>query len=233
VGVDRYNNYYGMILKTTDGGITWNKLSFETPQALYSVFFIDDNTGYAVGYVGTAIRTTDGGTTWTSLPVGSPESLHSVYFLTASKGFIVSDQGYIYRTINGGNTWTTDSSGTWNTLYSVFFTDSTTGYVVGQTGTILKTGNGGSDFVEEHKAASDLFTLWPNPAKTMITITGSLPSQKELNVTIIDLKGEEMHTETFRNKNKIEMNISSLPKGAYLVKIRSDEAMEVKKLVVE
>jgi hypothetical protein len=145
----------------------------------------------------------------------------------------VSDQGYIYRTINGGNTWTTDSSGTWNTLYSVFFTDSTTGYVVGQTGTILKTGNGGSDFVEEHKAASDLFTLWPNPAKTMITITGSLPSQKELNVTIIDLKGEEMHTETFRNKNKIEMNISSLPKGAYLVKIRSDEAMEVKKLVVE
>jgi photosystem II stability/assembly factor-like uncharacterized protein len=222
-----------MILKTTDGGTTWNKLTYETTQELYAVYFTDDNTGYAVGYVGTAIRTTDGGTTWTSLPVGSPESLHSVYFLSASKGFIVSDQGYIYRTINGGNTWTVDSSGTGNTLYSVFFTDSTTGYVVGQSGTILKTGNGGSDFVEEYKAASDLFTLWPNPAKTMITITGSLSPQKELNVTIIDLKGRQVLNETFNNKNKIEMNISTLPKGAYLVKIRAEEGMEVKKLVVE
>jgi hypothetical protein len=104
---------------------------------------------------------------------------------------------------------------------------------VGQDGTILKTGNGGSDFVEEHKAVSDHFTLWPNPAKNIITITGSLSPQKELNVTIFDLKGEQMLTETFNNKNKVEMNISSLPKGAYLVKIRADEGMEVKKLVVE
>jgi hypothetical protein len=233
VGADRYNNYYGMILKTTDGGTTWNKLTFETTQKLYSVFFTDDNTGYAVGYVGTAIRTIDGGTTWTTLPVGSPESLHSVYFPTASKGFIVSDQGYIYRTINGGNTWTTDSSGTWNTLNSVFFTDSTTGYVVGQSGTILKTGNGGSDFVEEHKLASDLFTICPNPAKNIVTITCSLPAPRELNIAVVDFKGRQVLNETFNNKNKIEMNISTLLKGAYLVKIRSDEAMEVKKLVVE
>jgi hypothetical protein len=54
-----------------------------------------------------------------------------------------------------------------------------------------------------------------------------------LNVTIFDLKGEQILTETFRNKNKIEMNISTLPKGAYLVKIRAEEGMEVKKLVVD
>jgi hypothetical protein len=118
-------------------------------------------------------------------------------------------------------------------LYSVFFTDSTTGYVVGQSGTVLKTGNGGSDFVEEHKAASDLFSLWPNPAKTTIIITGSLPPQKELIVTILNVKGEQVLTETFSNKNKIEMNISSLPKGAYLVKIRADGGMEIKKLVID
>jgi len=39
VGADRYNNYYGMILKTTDGGTTWNKLTYETTQELYSVCF--------------------------------------------------------------------------------------------------------------------------------------------------------------------------------------------------
>ena len=124
-------------------------------------------------------------------PIGTGEDLYSVYFPTASKGFIVGGQGYIFRTINSGNSWTVDSSGTWNTLNSVFFTDSTTGYVVGQTGTILKTGNGGSDFVEEHKAASENFTLWPNPAKTVITITCSLPPQKELNVTIVDSREDE------------------------------------------
>jgi hypothetical protein len=104
---------------------------------------------------------------------------------------------------------------------------------VGRSGTILKTGNGGSDFVEEHKTVSDFFTLWPNPAKTTIIITGSLPPQKELIVTILNVKGEQVLTETFSNKNKIEMNISSLPKGAYLVKIRADGGMEVKKLVID
>jgi hypothetical protein len=104
---------------------------------------------------------------------------------------------------------------------------------VGQDGTILKTGNGGETFVEEHIAVSDLFTLWPNPAKTIITITYSLPQKKELNVTIFNIKGELLLAKTFNNKNKIEMNISTLPKGAYLVKIRAEDRVEVKKLVVE
>jgi hypothetical protein len=160
-------------------------------------------------------------------------TLNSVFFLNANKGYVVDERGDILKTIDGGLTWTNDSSGTFNGLKSVFFSDSTTGYVVGVGGTILKMGNGGTDFVQEHKTVSDLFTLWPNPAKTIITITSSLPALKELNVTIVDLEGEQVFTETFNNKNKIDMNISTLPKGAYLVKIRSDEGMEVKKLVVE
>jgi len=60
-----------------------------------------------------------------------------------------------------------------------------------------------------------------------------LPPQKELNITIFNIKGEQELTETFKNQNKIELDVSSLPKGAYLIKIWSDEAMEVKKLVVE
>jgi hypothetical protein len=60
-----------------------------------------------------------------------------------------------------------------------------------------------------------------------------ITATKRIECNHLNLKGEQVLTETFSNKNKIEMNISSLPKGAYLVKIRADEGMEVKKLVVE
>jgi hypothetical protein len=101
-------------------------------KAFYSVYFTDDNIGYAVGYIGIMMKTTNGGSTWSKLTEWNALILlTSVFFLNANKGYVVDERGDILKTINGGLTWTNDSSGTWNGLASVFFTDSTTGYVVG------------------------------------------------------------------------------------------------------
>lgn len=54
--------YGGTILKTTDGGLHWIPQSGAEKSLLYSVYFTDDSTGYAVGTGGTILTTTTGGT---------------------------------------------------------------------------------------------------------------------------------------------------------------------------
>src|SRR5690348_15133146 len=55
----------GRILRSTDGGATWNSLNAGTTVSLISVSFTDANSGTTVGPGGTILRTTDGGETWT------------------------------------------------------------------------------------------------------------------------------------------------------------------------
>jgi hypothetical protein len=52
---------YGTILKTTDGGTNWTSQTCGTAYGLWSVHFIDRNTGWAVGQNGTILKTTTGG----------------------------------------------------------------------------------------------------------------------------------------------------------------------------
>ncbi len=73
-----------IILKTTNGGTTWDTLASAPSVPLKSVFFTDVNTGYAVGGNtsdggGIILKTFDGGLNWISLSFGSL-NFNSVYF---------------------------------------------------------------------------------------------------------------------------------------------------------
>jgi photosystem II stability/assembly factor-like uncharacterized protein len=53
---------YGIILKTTDGGINWfNQTNVITSSHLYSVYFPNIDTGYISGFYGTLLTTTNAG----------------------------------------------------------------------------------------------------------------------------------------------------------------------------
>ena len=78
---------------------------------LASVFFLDENTGYAVGDYGIIIKTSDGGTTWVQQNSCSDAMLTSVCFPDSftgyCSGYILSDtMSEILKTIDGGETWT-------------------------------------------------------------------------------------------------------------------------------
>ncbi len=133
----------------------WVKLNSSINYPLNSVFFVDADTGYAVGGIGglevggIILKTVNGGASWVQQTSGTYNTLYSVYFTNADTGYVSGDQGTILKTTDGGLNWTTYSMGTWiNPLYSIYFTDADTGYAVGDFGIIFKTTDGGANWVK-------------------------------------------------------------------------------------
>lgn len=145
------------ILRTTDGGATWEE---QYPgfgrQILIDVSFTDANTGTAVGDRGTILRTTDGGVTWVQQDSGTTSTLISVSFTDASNGTAVGSQGTILRTTDGGQTWVSQRSREGEEIDGVSFTDAETGTAVGfalveeePRPLMLRTTNGGATWIEQ------------------------------------------------------------------------------------
>jgi photosystem II stability/assembly factor-like uncharacterized protein len=220
--------YFDTILKTTDGGVTWAASSSGTGSALSSVYFTDANTGYIAG--SSIIKTNDGGITWNSIaykPCGT------IYFPDSNHGYAAGNFGLIYKTSNAGATWTDIPVITNNYFNSVFFTDSITGYVVGTDGTILKTTNGGGFVnVNELPAVQPTICIYPNPTFDRIIITSDRNLPEKTLIDIYNTKGEHVIHKTLQYQNKIELDVSTLSKGLFLVKILSKQGIEVKKIII-
>lgn len=121
---------------------------------LYSIYFTNNNNGWAVGFEGTILKTTDGGTNWSFQTSGTTEWLNSVHFADSDTGWTVGLFGKILNTTDGGTNWITQTSGTSAWLRSVHFEDNNKGWAVGGGGfgypappsIILNTTDGGENW---------------------------------------------------------------------------------------
>jgi photosystem II stability/assembly factor-like uncharacterized protein len=102
-GNDRNN--LGVVLKTTNGGQTWQIISIPVQtKILRALEFVGNRHGWAVGRNGTIIRTTNGGTSWITQQSPVDTTLFDVDFCDTLRG-IIAGNGYVLCTSNGGNTW--------------------------------------------------------------------------------------------------------------------------------
>jgi len=134
-------NVYGQwqrIYSDTTGNITFT-----------SVFFVNNDTGFVVGYdyletSDVILKTTDGGANWMSQGSGINDGLASVYFLNADSGFAVGWYGKVIQTKDGGSYWDTSNYLPYKVSYSaIHFPSSEVGYIVGSPSIIAKTNYGG------------------------------------------------------------------------------------------
>ncbi len=132
----------GAILRTTNGGSTWDTVFFYD-EALLSIDFTYDGVGYAVGDHGAIVRSLDDGGTWQELESGVNNMLHAVDFSSENRGTIVGDNGIILRTENAGLSWTPQTSGTTVDLLAVYCVTDMFAIVTGEQGVILRTNTGG------------------------------------------------------------------------------------------
>ena len=87
---------------------------------LYSIDFVDANTGFVCGQSGVVRKTINGGVNWTSSNSGiSSEDLNGIDFSDANNGRVVGNNGVNYVTSDGGASWTSQSSGTTYNLTDV------------------------------------------------------------------------------------------------------------------
>jgi gliding motility-associated-like protein len=121
------------VWKTTDGGVTWNKLPLPTPgvtpQITYNdMFALDANTVFLVGngFPRKAIfRTTNGGTTWqditgNALTIFPTGNFNSVVFHDVNNGYIGCAGGFLV-TNDGGTTWRIDQTASTTNHTSIGF----------------------------------------------------------------------------------------------------------------
>jgi photosystem II stability/assembly factor-like uncharacterized protein len=126
------------LMKTSNGGNTWNSMfmynSYHMP---VSIYFINNNTGFAGTALSIFYKTTNGGITWDSTGIPSDSStfwIGDIYYTNISTGFITAwggDQysywGKIFKTTNGGLNWSYVST-PWFPYTMQFVND--TGYVI-------------------------------------------------------------------------------------------------------
>jgi photosystem II stability/assembly factor-like uncharacterized protein len=133
----------GSILRTEDGGATWQTRPTGGADLLTRFVFVNDKSGWAVGEHGTVLSTSDAGLTWHRVSVPTTEPLNDVTFVDEAHGWIVGSSGTVLATVDGGQSWTLQASGASDFLTGAFFLDAYTGWVVGNGGIVLATATGG------------------------------------------------------------------------------------------
>ena len=168
------------IFKTTNGGHSWNQLSYTAYGSnFYSVWFTDANNGFICGSSGTLLHTTDAGNTWqviTITAVGSNTAFNNITFVSAKVGYLTSTAGDILQTTDGGNTWarisTIPSDGGIDRIY---FRDSNNGYAFAgfNSGALYTTTDGGHSWNSQTVGSAGVFTaLAFNKAATNLCLVG-------------------------------------------------------------
>ena len=127
---------------------------------LWSISFVNDNTGWIVGSKGFIKKTTNAGNDWVQQNSGTSLTLRSVQFINSNVGWICGDEGLIIKTTDGGQNWFDQSSGTTVLLTNLKFCNEFIGYVIGYNETILKTTDGGLTWVTQNYDSNfDLFSI--------------------------------------------------------------------------
>ena len=134
----------GILVTSSDYGVSWNIDSINTAETLRSIDFIDDQTGFIVGDNGTVYSTTDGGGTWSLVTaISSSEDFYDVKFTSSSVGYIIGTNGLVLKTDDGGVSWELQSVPTTTLLNKIEIINSQQAYICGAQGLVLKTDNGG------------------------------------------------------------------------------------------
>lgn len=135
---------------------SWEKVE-ETTHKVNSVFFLDEDVGWAVGNNGSTYYTNDSGKTWESNYTNTDEDLFSVYFVSKTEGWAVGSNGLLLTTNNGGKDWSRHLISDEN-LQDIFFVNSKNGWIVSQYGgTIYTTKDGGKTWSKQFKNSEEYF----------------------------------------------------------------------------
>lgn len=131
--------YAGTMYRSTDGGVSWNRIGQPGGWSLLAVTFSNAQYGCAVGSTGTIWITSNGGNNWTKVTRGSRSDVLDIQFTDPDHGWVAGFGG-VLRTTDGGQTWEQTECSASSTLW---FLDSQNGWACDYQGNLDRTYDGG------------------------------------------------------------------------------------------
>ena len=188
-------HYSAGVLKSTDGGLTWNQtgmIYWQGQLMLVQKLIINQNNPNILllaSSTGGIFRTTDGGVTWTNVKTGT---FYSIEFNPLNPNTVFATDGAgIWRSYNNGVTWTQNNLGYSNDRVTVKLTLADTNYVYvwgPATGGFKRSINGGNTFTT--MASPQTFTtpygyydraIAVSPVNANEVYTGGLTTARSIN----------------------------------------------------
>ncbi len=136
----------GRLLKSNDGGDTWNSITLTSVNQIKAVHFFTSSYGIIGTVDGLVRKTLNGGTNWNNTYNNSTGTIFKFFYLTNNLGYASVANGTVIKTNAGDTLWTQQIiSGlpSSTSMYSLHFTGSSVGWVVCEGGYIANTQNGG------------------------------------------------------------------------------------------
>lgn len=174
------------------------------------------------------VVSTDCGATWTSA--------------WSKEGAALNNDQALYPATNAATIFIPNVAGDWN-HYSVNLNTykSNTNLLVGIRGTAKTAGQGNAMFVDNIKISSmtpagltdnqfnELVTIYPNPSSDNLFVKGLASNA---TVQVVDMLGNVMSSNVYNNiSGDVQVNISSLAKGSYIIKISQEGKFAVKSFI--
>lgn len=132
---------YETLIRTENGGNSWEKLALPVFVPGGSIHFSDASNGWIKTVDGIFLKSTDGGQSWSTVPLDS--YIQQFYPLDAQTAWAITNDQTVLKTTDGWESWDTYEVPLIVGVVDLKFVSTQTGWAVGYGEFILKTMDGG------------------------------------------------------------------------------------------
>lgn len=180
----------GLIMRTIDGGVTWDAQTSGITNVLYSIEYAKyiNESGepvkmqIAVGENGVILKSLDDGLTWVVMTSGTLENLNDVNIFTPNLIFACGNNGVLLKSVDYGETWTAIELNTTENLNDIASTGPSTLEAVNS---VVVVGTGGKLFASANMEEWAVITSPVTENLLSVTFSGNSVIAAGDNGTII------------------------------------------------
>jgi len=85
----------------------------------------------------------------------------------------------------------------------------------------------------ENSLSEGSVQIYPNPSTALFNVETILAKEEVVNLTVTNMLGQEIKTDSFWHTEKYTLNLEHYPSGVYFVKVKTNTGSLVKKIVKE
>ncbi|MCB8964283.1 MAG: T9SS type A sorting domain-containing protein [Bacteroidales bacterium] len=234
---------------TTNGGVSWSNLTSKLPSSSSAITYITVDAYNSQklwitygGYTSNKVyESVDGGKTWTNISAGLPSiPVNSIIqnVMSADQHLYVGTDVGVYVK-KGTESWTLFNNG----LPNVVVNELEIYYDANPVNSVLYSATYGRGLWKSNLASftvgvqsegfenSDI-KLYPNPSNGMVSVSFA-KHYGAVSLMVMDMMGKIVYNEQLAGEGIVDLNLSHLPKGVYLVKMGVNGSEINSKLVIE